>query len=359
MGLSTSLLASPTTQRARLERHRPPSTRPKRQPHSGPIRAQLRCAARSERGRFGPSWEYDAAAARAETPLCTLIADFGRRPGLVANADNLPSGSAHVGPGRVAIAAATPVACVALAYVLWWISDRLLYVGPLDRATFGWLIVVPVWALTPVVAAFAWRPLNARQSRVAAGTVGLTISVSAAVLLWLASASQNCEFGAMRSPTEWIVPAVIVGVVIGGGFAATCLGAAAVLRRGRWWSALVVGAASAVALIFPGHHGRGAVRHERWMPATALNAPTGPLGGPFGRSLLLPLELLERTTIMSEAALQLGRRGQPRRSREPEALHGPDTSQRPAPPADLRCLSPRRRAWPDVRPPRRRPWRRG
>jgi hypothetical protein len=150
----------------------------------------------------------------------------------------------------VVIAVATPLASVALAYALWWISDRLIYIGPLDRAKFGWLVVVPVWALTPLVAAFAWRPLNTRQSAGAAGIVGLVITASAAVRLWLAAAFPACEFGAVRSPAEWILPSVIVGVVIGGGFAATCLGTAAVLRRWQWWSALLVGAPSAVALVF-------------------------------------------------------------------------------------------------------------
>lgn len=151
---------------------------------------------------------------------------------------------------RLAIAALTPLAGVALAYVLWWISDRLLYIGPLDRAKFGWLIVVPVWSLTPVAAAYAWRPLNRSQSAVAAGVIGLLLTAAAAVLFWLATAFPNCEFGAVRSPAEWIIPSLIVGLVIGAGFAAACLGAAAVARRARWWAALLVGAGSAFALVF-------------------------------------------------------------------------------------------------------------
>src|SRR5919106_4121180 len=101
---------------------------------------------------------------------------------------------------RLAIATLTPLVGVALAYVLWWISDRLLYIGPLDRAKFGWLVVVPVWSLTPVAAAFAWRALNPRQSAVVAGVVGLVLAASAAFLFWLASAFPDCQFGAGRSP---------------------------------------------------------------------------------------------------------------------------------------------------------------
>ncbi len=151
---------------------------------------------------------------------------------------------------RLVIAALTPLTGIALAYVLWWISDRLLYIGPLDRATFGWLIVVPIWSLTPMAAAYAWRPLNRRQSAVAAGVIGLLLAASAAVLFWLATAFPNCEFGAVHSAAEWIVPSFIVGLVIGAGFAGTCLGAAAVARRGHWWATLLVGAGSASALVF-------------------------------------------------------------------------------------------------------------
>ncbi len=151
---------------------------------------------------------------------------------------------------RLAIAAATPLAGAALAYGLWWISDRLLYIGPLDRAKFGWLVVIPIWALTPVVAAYAWRPLNARQSRVAVGIVGLVITAAAALLIWLSSAFPDCQFGATFTPADVVIPALIIGAVIGGGFAAACLGAAATARRARWWVVLPVGAGSAFALVF-------------------------------------------------------------------------------------------------------------
>jgi hypothetical protein len=151
---------------------------------------------------------------------------------------------------RVAIAAAAPLAGVALAYLLWWISDRLVVIGPLDRATFGWLVVVPVWALTPTMAAYAWRALEAEETWFVAAAVGLVIAFLAALLFWLAAAFPDCEFGAVRTPAEWIVPSAIVGLVIGGGFAATCLVTVAVLRGGRWWSALLVGAGSALAVFF-------------------------------------------------------------------------------------------------------------
>jgi len=152
--------------------------------------------------------------------------------------------------GRVAAAAMLPLAGAGLAYLLSWVSDRLLYIGPFDRAAFGWFVVVPVWALTPLAAAVAWRAIDARDAAWAAAVAGLVISAVATSLFWLAVAFPACDFGAMRTPAESILPSLIVGVVVGAGLAATCLATTAVLRGGRLWSALLVGAGSAVGLVF-------------------------------------------------------------------------------------------------------------
>ncbi len=149
----------------------------------------------------------------------------------------------------VALAALVPLAGAALAYALWWISDRLLYVGPLDRAQFGWLVVVPVWSLTPVAAAVAWRALDPAVRAKAAVVLGVLIALASAALFWSASAFPSCEVAAVRSPAEWVLPSVVVGLVIGGGFAAVCLGATAVATRARWWVVVLAGAGSAFALV--------------------------------------------------------------------------------------------------------------
>ena len=162
----------------------------------------------------------------------------------------LNSGTRQTNGAQVALAAAVPLAGVALAYGLWWISDRLLYIGPLDRAKFGWLVVIPVWSLTPVLAALSWRPLSRGQTVGVAAIIGVALSASAALLFWLAASAPDCEFGAVRSPAEWVLPSLIIGLVVGGGFAAACLGTAAVARRSRWRAVLLVGAGSAFALVF-------------------------------------------------------------------------------------------------------------
>ena len=150
----------------------------------------------------------------------------------------------------MAAAVIVPVATVAIAYGLWWVSDRLLYIGPLDRAAFGWVVVTPVWLFVPLVTAHAWRLLTEKELRLAGALTGLAIAGAAAVLIWIPSAFPDCQFGAVHSPGEVILPAAIFGVVVGGGVVLGCRGALAVLRRAPWWAALLVGAGAQFALPF-------------------------------------------------------------------------------------------------------------
>jgi hypothetical protein len=132
------------------------------------------------------------------------------------------------------------LAVVAIAAGLWLLSDRLLYIGPLDRATFGWLVVVPVWLLASVAAAVAWKPLAPTQVGRAAALSAILVGVAAAVLFWNALRSEwsACDFGPRTPAESWIVPALLVGALIG---TAPSLGgrlSAQRLGSGRRWSAV-------------------------------------------------------------------------------------------------------------------------
>lgn len=152
-------------------------------------------------------------------------------------------------PVRFILGVAVPLAVVSLAYSLWWLSDRLLYIGPLDRAAFGWAVVIPVWITAPIAAAFSWRLLPQRATVLAAVVVGTAIGGVAATLFWRAVAYPNCEYGAARTPGDWIVPSLTLGVVVGGGVAVSGLLASKVVREGRPWRAFVVGAGAEVAMV--------------------------------------------------------------------------------------------------------------
>jgi hypothetical protein len=151
---------------------------------------------------------------------------------------------------RLGFAVATPLAVIALAYALWSISDRLLYIGPLDRATFGWTVVVPVWVSAPIAAGLAWGRLAVREGLVAAIVVGTAISIAAAALFWQAVAYPACDYGAVRAPTDWVPPSLLVGMVVGAGVAASGLVAAAFVRAGRPWRAAALGGGAELTLLF-------------------------------------------------------------------------------------------------------------
>jgi hypothetical protein len=151
---------------------------------------------------------------------------------------------------RLASSVAAPLGVIALAYGLWWISDRLLYIGPLDRATFGWAVVIPIWLLAPFVAALAWRSLSSRTTMQAAVLFGAIVTGVSALLFWRAVAFLDCENGAIRTPTEWVVPSLVLGAVIGGGVAISGLVAVRILKGGHPWWALVAGATTSFAMFW-------------------------------------------------------------------------------------------------------------
>lgn len=150
---------------------------------------------------------------------------------------------------RLVVGAAVPLAMAALAYALWWISDRLGYIGPLDRAAFGWVVVVPIWIASPLVAGFAWRVLDRRTTLAAAALVGTVIAATAALLLWQAIAFPACETGAVHSPQEMALPSVLFGAVVGGGVALSGLVSTRFARQGRPIAALVLGAAAGAFMV--------------------------------------------------------------------------------------------------------------
>lgn len=152
--------------------------------------------------------------------------------------------------GRLALGVAVPLAVVALAYALWWVSDRLLYIGPLDRAAFGWAVVIPVWLAAPVAAGFAWRGLTARASCMAAVVVGSVIAGVAAVLFWQSVAYPDCAYGATHTPVDWVLPSLVLGLIIGGGLAISALIASRFVRQGRLWTAAVLGAGTEIVMVF-------------------------------------------------------------------------------------------------------------
>jgi hypothetical protein len=156
----------------------------------------------------------------------------------------------RAGADRVALGVALPLLFTSLAYGLWWISDQLVVIGPLDRASFGWIVVVPLWLLAPVVAGFSWRALSTGQARLAALIVAASISAGAALLYWQSIGTPfDCGFGTVTPPIDFLPQTLIVGAIVGGGLALDGLLVATLARLGvRWW-AVVIGAGTEVVIL--------------------------------------------------------------------------------------------------------------
>jgi hypothetical protein len=152
--------------------------------------------------------------------------------------------------GRLLVGVAVPLAIVALAYALWWISDRLVSIGPFDRAAFGWGVVIPVWLAAPIVAGFIWSRLPGVEVRLAAVAVGTVVSTAAVMLFWQGVANPDCEFGSTRTAGQWVGSSVFVGGVIGVGVVVSALLASRLARGGHPWRALAIGAVTDFAMIF-------------------------------------------------------------------------------------------------------------
>ena len=146
-------------------------------------------------------------------------------------------------------AVALPLLVASAAFSLWWVSDRLVDIGPFDRATFGWAVVVPVWFATPFASALAWRGLPRRTGTIAAATLGLVVGGVAAILVWQANAFPSCQFGPNRGAEAWIWPSIAIGATVGGGLAASSIIAARGALAGRYVVALASGAAGQAAFL--------------------------------------------------------------------------------------------------------------
>jgi hypothetical protein len=148
---------------------------------------------------------------------------------------------------RIAFGVAVPLLFATVAYGLSWLSDQLLYIGPLDRAAFGWAVVIPVWLAGPPAAALAWRRLTFAERWVAAAVVGAVIGFIAGYLFWLSVAFPACETGAIFTPVERVMPSMILGAVVG---AAPPIGGlvGSSARRGGAWTIAVRGAVAGLAV---------------------------------------------------------------------------------------------------------------
>lgn len=152
--------------------------------------------------------------------------------------------------GRAIRAIAVPLAFVAAAFGLWWLGDQLGSVGPLDKAAFGWAVVIPLWLAAPVAAGWAWARLTRHGAISSALGLSAVVGVAAAILLWRATTGIDCAGGPTRTPAEWIVPSLVIGAGVGAVPALAGLAAVVPVRERRWMLGVVLGAGGGLVLTF-------------------------------------------------------------------------------------------------------------
>ena len=143
------------------------------------------------------------------------------------------------GEGLFAVLA--PIFVVAAAYGLWWASDRILYVGPFDRAQFGWLVVVPTMLAAPVVAGLVWADLGDRQATGAAAVAAAAVGLAARGRLqpavvngrdtWVLAPLDQHDRQVRAALADWIPPEAHCLAVTGGAELAMLAPAVAVAWR--------------------------------------------------------------------------------------------------------------------------------
>lgn len=146
-------------------------------------------------------------------------------------------------PIRLALA---PLLVAALASALIMISNHLIYIGPIDRATFGWAVPMPMWFLTPAVAAYRWRGAPRADRFAAAVMAGGVVALVTGGLLWGTAVSGSC--GRAGTPLAPIWSSAVVAFIVGGAFGGSCRVASGLAADGRNRVALVIGSAVGVFL---------------------------------------------------------------------------------------------------------------
>ncbi|HEX4897519.1 MAG TPA: hypothetical protein VFV53_04085 [Candidatus Limnocylindrales bacterium] len=144
---------------------------------------------------------------------------------------------------RLLVGVAGPAAMFAALFAVWLASDRLVHIGPFDRGSFFWAVLLPLWCLSPSLAALLWRRLGPDVARPAATVVGLGLALVAGVILWYAGTSDQagCELGPRTEAVGLIAPMGLLGLLIGAGWALCALASASLLTHRRVAVATVLG----------------------------------------------------------------------------------------------------------------------
>lgn len=128
-----------------------------------------------------------------------------------------------------------------LGLAVWFVSDRLVIIGPFDRAQIGWAVVVPLLAIAPGAAALA-GPRSASPGLARLVVAGVSIVTGLFVVVGLAATITSLDCRPVISPLEVVPRTLPTAFVLGVGFALSAAAAWGPALQGRTLVALLVGA---------------------------------------------------------------------------------------------------------------------
>lgn len=125
---------------------------------------------------------------------------------------------------------------------VWVVSDRLVIIGPFDRAQIGWAIVVPLFAIAPGMAALA-EGRTGERALARFVVTGLSVVSALFVLITLAITTTFLDCRSVTSPLEVVPRALPTAFVAGLAFAGSAAVASRLAPKRGTIVALFVGAA--------------------------------------------------------------------------------------------------------------------
>jgi hypothetical protein len=116
---------------------------------------------------------------------------------------------------RVTVAILVPLIMLGAAMMTGLAVNYAGQLGPLNRATISWIVVVPLIVLTPVVAGFLWRSMTRRAMLATALVVAAIAVVTVAAFAWLSIATTECSTARIISNAAAVIPALFIGLGCG------------------------------------------------------------------------------------------------------------------------------------------------
>lgn len=142
------------------------------------------------------------------------------------------------------MAIAAPLAVLAVVAALL-LGNQLASIGPVA----GWL-AIPLFALSPLVAATTWREVSFGARLGLSAALGIVASVVMAATYWQPLLHPDCVYGPRVTPWEVALPVIVAGAVFGVGWAAAALVASSLHAAGRPWHASSAGVVVLLAAAF-------------------------------------------------------------------------------------------------------------